>query len=378
MTRFILHKMLGFIIITAMSITSCTPTDSGDTFSAKEIKKSLSLTESRASHFAQMALQSAEQEYPNKPGHVLNNASEILAPRKLHPAFYGCFDWHSAVHGHWLLISVLKQYPDIPEAAEIIRVLDQHLTVQNIKAEVAYFKQKNRKSFERTYGWAWLLKLAEELYTADESRFSKWYEAVSPLAHEIAMRYLEYLPKQTYPIRTGVHPNTAFGLTFALDYARATEHSSLEELIIKKATQFYAADNHYPIAWEPGSEDFLSPALMEAELMHRVLNMDEYEEWLGQFWPGLSKATDKNMLNPVTVTDRNDPKIVHLDGLNLSRAWCMLGIASNIDDSKIKKILINSAASHANNALNHIDLSAYEGGHWLGSFAMLVFLEAQK
>src|SRR5690349_23272579 len=220
------------------------------------------LTRAEASHFAGLALKCVTREYPNKPDHTLNDSSDVQSPRQLHPAFYGCLDWHSAVHGHWMLVRLLRSEPDLPEAAAIRAALDANLTAGNIAAEVAYFAGANRQSFERPYGWGWLLQLAAELRW-DDGDAGRWSAALQPLADAIVARYLAFFPKQTYPVRTGVHANTAFGFVLALDYARAVGHAELAALIAERATAYYGADRDAPASWEPGGEDFLSPTLIE-------------------------------------------------------------------------------------------------------------------
>jgi hypothetical protein len=338
---------------------------------------SKSFTEKQASHFAALALKCVSREFPNKPEHVINNASEVTSPKVLHPAFYGCYDWHSSVHGHWMLVRLLKSFPNLPEAAQIREALNSNLTAQNLQAEVAYMKQPNRQSFERTYGWAWALKLAEELHSWNDADGKKWSENLQPLAETLANSYRNFLPKQTYPIRTGVHPNTAFGLAFALDYARAAGDRKLESLIIERSRNYFGRDMNYPAAWEPGGEDFFSPALMEADLMRRVMNQGEFARWFHRFLPGVSRNQPRALLEPAIVTDRTDPKLVHLDGLNLSRAWCMRSIANALPrNDPARRVLANSAAAHARAGLAHITSGNYEGEHWLASFAVYMLTTA--
>ena len=329
------------------------------------------LTRDQASAFARLALKGIRREYPNKPDHVLNDAADLRSPKQLHPAYYGCLDWHSSVHGHWMLVRLLRLFPDLPEAKEIRAVLAEHLTEKNLKAEADYFGQPNRQSFERTYGWAWLLKLAEELHGWDDADAKQWSRNLKPLADVVVARYRSFLPKQTYPIRTGVHPNTAFGLAFALDYARAVGDKPLAELLEERSRTYFAKDAAYPAAWEPGGEDFFSPSLMEADLMRRVLPAAEFRAWFGKFLPGIATGEPKSLLTPATVADRSDPKIVHLDGLNLSRAWCMRSIARALPaDDPARKVLAESAARHAGAALQHVASGDYVGEHWLASFAV--------
>lgn len=332
---------------------------------------SLGLTSKQASRFARLALKGITREFPNKPGHVINDADDVKRPAVLHPAFYGSFDWHSSVHGHWMLVRLLRMFPDLPEAKEIRDTLNKHLTAENLRAEADYYKQPNHASFERTYGWAWLLKLAEELHGWNDPDAERWAKNLRPLTDVIVKGYLEYVPKQTYPIRTGVHPNTAFGLAFALDYARATGNQPLAELLVERSRTYYAADAAIPAAWEPGGTDFFSPSLIEADLMRRVLPADEFPGWLRQFLPGIKRGEPKSLLNPAIVTDRTDPQLVHLDGLNLSRAWCMKCIAAALpEDDPIRKVLSDAAAKHASAALGHVTSGDYAGEHWLASFAV--------
>jgi hypothetical protein len=334
-------------------------------------KEPLKLTQEQASSFAKLALKGIQQEYPNKPGTVLNGKHDIRGPRDFHPAFYGSFDWHSSVHGHWMLVRLLRTFPDLPEKQQIRLVLGQHLTAKNLRAEADYFKQPNRGSFERMYGWAWLLKLAEELHRCDDPDAKQWSKNLQPLADAMVLRYLAFLPKQTYPIRSGVHPNTAFGLAFAHDYAHTVDHKALRELIEERSRAYYAKDYDAPARWEPDGADFFSPSLMEADLMRRVLPAAEYAPWLKRYLPNLAKGEPKTLLMPATVADRTDPQIVHLDGLNLSRAWCMRHIALVLPvDDPVRKVLAESAARHAEAALGHVASGDYAGEHWLASFAV--------
>lgn len=329
------------------------------------------LTRAEASHFASLALKCVAKEYPNKLDHTMNDASEVQGPRALHPSFYGCLDWHSSVHGHWMLARLLRLFPDLAEASQIRAALNQNLSARNVQAEVAYLNQPSRQSFERTYGWAWLLKLAEELRGWNDPDGKTWSKNLRPLVDALVERYKKFLPRQTYPIRTGVHPNTAFGLAFALDYARDAGDRELETLIAERSKNYFLADVSYPAAWEPGGEDFFSPALIEADLMLRVLNPVEFRRWFHRFLPGIASGQLKKLLSPATVADRTDPKIVHLDGLNLSRAWCMRHIASALPSSDpVRGVLSRSATAHAKDALVHVASGDYLGEHWLASFAV--------
>ena len=334
----------------------------------------LALTDAAADRFAALALRCADQEYPNKLDHVINGPQELQSPRVLHPAFYGCFDWHSSVHGHWMLVKLLREHPGMARAAEIRALLDAHLNPESIGLEVAYLGQPNRRSFERTYGWAWLLKLAAELHSSGDPDCQRWFAALKPLADAVSVRYAEFLPKQTYPIRTGVHPNTAFGLAFALDYALEVGDLRFSVLLVQRAQDYFLKDRDYPAAWEPSSEDFFSPALLEADLMRRALKTKEFPAWFHKFLPKLPK----NILTPATVTDRSDPRLVHLDGLNLSRAWAMRDIAAALPPKDpSRKLLSEAAARHAADALANVASGHYEGEHWLATFAVYMLSTPQ-
>lgn len=332
------------------------------------------LSRDMASRFARVVLAGVQREFPNKLDHVMNEPGEVRPPRHLHPAFYGCFDWHSAVHGHWLMARLLRLMPDLDQAARMRAVLTQHLTAANIHTELAYLARPNSGSFERTYGWAWLLKLHEELgrcAAAGVEGSPKWYEALGPLAEAFSARYLNYLPRLDYPIRTGTHPNTAFGLAFAHDWAAWTGHTELRELVKRRASAFFQHDEAYPAHLEPGGSDFFSPALMEAELMRRILEADEFTGWFKRFLPGAGKGMPRTLFEPARVSDRRDLQIVHLDGLNLSRAWCMHGIAGGLPAGDSREALLASAQSHADAALPHVCSGEYAGEHWLATFAVL-------
>lgn len=325
------------------------------------------LTREQASHFAALAMKGIAKEFPNKMDHVMDGPEAVKSPRELHPAFYGCFDWHSSVHGHWMLVRLLKLHADLPEAAAIRAGLRANLTKENLAAETAYLKRPGAGSFERTYGWAWLLKLAEELHGWDDPDGKAWAANLAPLAEAFVQRYLEFLPRQTYPIRTGVHPNTAFGLAFALDFARTTGRGDLEKLVAQRAKDYFSADKNYPASWEPGGEDFFSAALMEADLMRRILPAEEFRAWFRGFLPEVPAS----LLTPAIVSDRSDPKIVHLDGLNLSRAACLWSIARAFPaGDPLHTTLSDSAKRHADASLPHVASGDYAGEHWLASFAV--------
>ena len=319
----------------------------------------------QANKLAQLPLNCIAVEFPNKLGQTLADETELATPRVLHPAFYGCFDWHSAVHGHWSLVRLLKQFPDLEQRELAIQLLQNNLSKENIEQEVAYFSKNHNKSFERTYGWAWLLKLANELHTWDDPLARALETNLQPLTDKIVELYLEFLPKLNYPVRVGEHSNTAFGLSFALDYANTVGHDQLADLIKIRAKYFYQNDTNCPLTWEPSGFDFLSPCLEEAALMKRVLDKDEFKVWLKNFLPQLYNTDFK--LEPGIVTDRTDGKLVHLDGLNFSRAWCLYIISKDLPELSHLNLI---AKNHIDYSLPNIFEDSYEGGHWLGSFAL--------
>jgi hypothetical protein len=333
----------------------------------------VTLTPEQGSHFAKLALGGISREYPNKLDHVINGTADLLSPRALHPAFYGCFDWHSSVHGHWMLVRLLRALPGWPDAPAVRSALAANLTRENLQAECAYLDGPNRRSFERTYGWTWLLKLAEELYLWDDPQAKEWSHDIRPLAEAFVDLYLDFLPRQTYPIRVGTHSNTAFGLIFALDYARTLRHSALESLLTERALHYFGGDRAYPAQLEPNGNDFLSPSLVEAYLMSIVMPPAAFASWFGNFLPALQRGEPANLLAPAHVSDRTDPQIVHLDGLNLSRAWCMQGIATALPASNpARYTLLASANDHVTASLPHVASGDYMGEHWLASFAVLM------
>jgi hypothetical protein len=333
----------------------------------------LMLTNEQGSHFAELALAGISREYPNKLDHVINGRDDLVSPRTLHPAFYGCFDWHSSVHGHWMLVRLLRLLSDWEDAPAVRTALAANLTRENLRAERVYLDGPHRRSFERTYGWAWLLKLAEELHVWNDPQGQDWAYDIQPLADAFVERYIEFLPKQTYPIRVGTHSNTAFGLIFALDYARTMKHTRLESLLVERARHYFGGDREYPAQIEPNGNDFFSPALIEAYLMSRVLPPAEFGAWFGNFLPGIERGKPANLFTPALVSDRTDPQIVHLDGLNLSRAWCMRGIAAILPEGDpTRALLTQSASTHADASLPHIASGDYMGEHWLASFAVLM------
>ncbi|PKD16661.1 hypothetical protein APR41_07590 [Salegentibacter salinarum] len=330
-------------------------------------------TKEAANRLAELPLNCINTEYPNKLNQTLENEEALGEPSELHPAFYGCFDWHSSVHAHWSMVSLLKQFPDMEKAETIREKLKESLSEENIQGEVAYFNREQSDSFERTYGWAWLLKLAEEIETWNDPLAKELKQNLDPLTNLIVNKYLEFLPKLNYPIRVGEHANTAFGLSFAYDYAVAAENKDLEELISNRAKDFYLKDDDCPISWEPGGFDFLSPCLEEVNIMRRVLPKNAFEMWLEDFLPQLK--TEDFEMEVGEVSDRTDGKLVHLDGLNFSRAWVFYGLINQYPDkfSHLQEI----ADEHVAYSFPNLVGDSYEGGHWLGSFAIYALQESK-
>lgn len=335
------------------------------------------LTDAQAVNLAQLALAGLDQEFPNKPGSVMASPADVLSPKQMHPAFFGCFDWHSSVHGHWMLVRLLKTQPNFSLEAEVRRRLAEHLTAENILQETDFFQSKDNKSFERMYGWAWYLRLVAELETWDDDAGQAWRENLRPLEQHFVQATLEYLPKLTFPIRTGVHPNTAFAMAQIFDYAQAVENQALAEFISQRARDYFWTDKDYPANYEPSGEDFFSAALNEADLMRRVLSGKEFSAWLSGFLPQLAASgpnpTLPAWLTPVPVSDITDGKLVHLAGLNLNRAWTLRGIANALPpDDPLLPVLQRSAAAHTQTGLSYVFSGDYAGEHWLGTFAVYV------
>lgn len=327
-------------------------------------ERSMSAVE--AARFTGLAMQCIPQEYPNKLNQLLGDADDLQAPATLHPAFFGCYDWHSSVHGHWMLVKALKAYADLPDREAVFARLLDSITAENIAAELAYFEQES-KSWERMYGWAWLLQLQTDLASWDEPRAQAMSGYLQPLSGYLRNRYMRFLPIQDYPVRTGVHPNTAFGMSFAYDYAVNVDDREFAALLRQTAIRYFGDDVDCPIEWEPSGEDFLSPCLEEAALMSRVMSRADFKTWFERFLPGFRNV---DALQPANVSDRSDPKIAHLDGLNLSRAWNLLIIANAIDDGRQAETLREMADRHVAASLPFVTDEFYVGSHWLGSFAI--------
>jgi hypothetical protein len=324
-----------------------------------------------AERFANLALACVHKEYPNKISHSLNGDADVAPPRKLTPAFYGCYDWHSSVHGHWLLARLVRTFPNAPFAASAREALRQSLTADNIAQEAAYLQATGRAPFERPYGLAWLLQLVAELREWDDPEARAMAVNLRPLEEAALGRLNDWLPKLSYPVRIGEHAQTAFALGLMLDYARTTGDTKFEDLLTSKDRQFYLGDKDCPLAYEPSGEDFLSPCLGEADVMRRVLPSLEFARWLRTFLPQISAAKKGAWLQPVVSPDPSDPRLAHLDGLNLSRAWMLEGIAAGLPKGDKRLPMIRAAADeHRRSGLAAVTGKHYEGGHWLGSFAV--------
>jgi len=324
-----------------------------------------------ADRFARLALACVHKEYPNKISHTLNSDADVAPPRSLTPAFYGCYDWHSSVHGHWLLVRLVRTFPGasfVPSAREALR---QSLTAENLVQEAAYLRGEGRVSFERPYGLAWFLQLAAELKEWDDPQAKEMAANLLPLEEVVLDRLKNWLPKLSNPVRIGEHDQTAFGLGLLIDYAHTSGDQKLAELGVSKAKQFFLNDKNCPLSYEPSGEDFLSPCLGEADLMRRVLPSQEFARWLRTFLPQIPRSGEGKWLQPVVSPDPSDPKLAHLDGLNLSRAWMLEGIAAGLpkDDRRLPSILATSEA-HRRAGVAAVTGEHYEGGHWLGSFAV--------
>lgn len=336
------------------------------------------LTDAQVTKFARVALAGITREYPNKPGNVMAGPEHVESPRAMHPAFYGCFDWHSAVHGHWTLVRLMRLHPDWTEArAEVIKAVGGNLTAANLKQEAAYFERPYAQAFERTYGWAWLLRLAQELRAWDHDLGRAWAQNLAPLETTIVKLAKAYLPKLRMPIRSGQHVDTAFGLAFFLDYARAVKDGELEALCIERAKAWYAQDEDYPFRYEPSGHDFFSAGLNVADLMRRVLEPKAYAAWIETYLPTLASGKLGPWTQPATVEDVTDGHLVHLAGLNLTRGWTMRGIASALPKGHGGRAhLERLAREHTAGGLGYVFSGDYAGEHWLGSFAVYLLTDA--
>jgi len=329
-----------------------------------------------AERFATLALACVHKEYPNKIAHVLNSDADVAPPRNLTPAFCGCYDWHSSVHGHWLLARLLRTFPEASFASAAREALKQSLTAENLKREATYLRGEGRASFERPYGLAWMLQLCAELHEWDDPQAREWSANLKPLEEIAVERLKTWLPKLLNPVRVGEHDQTAFGLGLMLDYARTVHDEAFAKLVSDSAKKFFLSDKNCPLAYEPSGEDFLSPSLGEADVMRRVLPPDQFAKWLKDFMPQIPSAKAARTAStdwlPVAISpDPSDPKLAHLDGLNLSRAWMLEGILSALPNDDPRRAALQATAdAHRHAGLAAVTGEHYEGGHWLGSFAV--------
>ena len=358
-----------------ISTAEAAPAHNGAAMPSHQSSKNRELNPEEATRFARLALACVQKEYPNKLGHTLNSDADVKPPRELTPAFYGCYDWHSSVHGHWLLARLARMFPEASFAVDARAALERSLTETNIRQEVSYLQAPGRASFERPYGLAWLLQLGLELREWAESGKSSFARQLSanlqPLEQAALERLKTWLPKLSHSVRSGEHSQTAFALGLAMDYARAAENPDFLTLLRTKARDFYSRDKTCPIAYEPSGEDFLSPCLAEADVMRRLLAPGDFAKWLRRFLPQISESKARPWLQPLKSTDPSDPKLAHIDGLNLSRAWMLDGIASGLPkgDPRVR-ILLRGVDAHRTAGLAAVTGEHYEGGHWLASFAV--------
>ncbi len=375
-------KHIYFTALSILALTACSASDSVITSevvetaaSVKSLEYPTSIAPDLADRFSALALTCVHQEFPNKIARTTNTAEEIGRPKDLFPAFYGCFDWHSSVHGHWLLVRLLRVGPqDAPWREDAIAKLNQSFTAENMAGEVANFAQPARGSWERPYGLAWYLQLTSELREwageTNDSQAKAWLEALKPLEQDIADSLKAWLPKLAYPIRLGTHNQSAFAFGLMLDWARVSGDADMERLIVQRSVAFHNDDVNCPLAYEPSGEDFLSPCLMEADLMRRILPRADFSNWLTKFMPSIPVNGSGDWLAPGIVKDASDGKLVHLDGVNSSRAWNLYNIARALPDGDARKAsLVAAAKIHADTGVAAVSAEHYSGSHWLASFA---------
>ena len=375
-------RSFRLLLVSAMGLlAACAPPVEEKVMAPAEAPAEIILPDARegvvTDRFARLALSCVHREFPNKISHVLNSAEDARPARQLYPAFYGCYDWHSSVHGHWLLVRILNTDADTPFRAAILDALGKSFTAENIAGELAYFQGADRASFERPYGTAWFLQLMTELREASFPEAAGWVETLSPLETFIRTQTLDWLTKLVYPIRAGTHNQTAFAFGLMLDWADATGDAEFRAALAAKALAFHAGDTNCPLAYEPSGEDFLSPCLMEADLMRRVMPQTDYAVWLSAFLPQVPLDGSGDWLTPGMVLDPTDGKLVHLDGVNLSRAWALEGIAAALPpgDARVPALLA-AASVHKQTGLAAVSEAHYAGSHWLASFA--TYLETRR
>ncbi len=360
-------------LVCGISFSNCSNNSATkESTGSKDEAMHISLSKEQASQIFSLPIHCLEVEYPNKLGQVLGSSDDLKSPKQLRPIFYGCFDWHSSVHGYWSIVELLQKYPDLDKEGKVRSILNQHITSENVAIELSFFKDKNNTSFERTYGWAWLFKLQESLSNWDDVDAQKWKTNLQPLVDLLVARYTEYLPKLVYPIRAGQHDNSAFGLSLSLDYAQTVGDKTFESVLKEHGKRLFVNDMNCDLAYEPSGYDFLSPCLEEAYLMSKVLDTTAYHVWLRKFMPNLFDTGFT--ISPAVVKDRTDGKLVHLDGLNYSRGACLYGIAKAVPElSHLKKIANEHIAFSLPNLSAQDD---YMGSHWLGTFALYAIAHA--
>ena len=358
------------LIAVLMLLVSCGENPKNSTNETEKdeppVEEKITMTLDQANRLVTLPLECVQKEYPNKLGHTLGSKEDLGEPQALHPAFYGCFDWHSSVHGNWSMVRLLKEFPNLAKAERIRTTLRENISQENIAQEVVYFQGEHNKNYERTYGWGWLLKLSQELITWDDPLARELETNLRPLTRLISDKFINYLPKLQYPVRVGTHTNTAFALAFAWDYAQTINDTALQEAIKQRALDFYHNDAGCPLTWEPSGADFLSPCFEELDLMRRILGNEEFLKWMEHFMPQL-RNPDFDMAVAL-VGDREDGQLVHLDGLNFSRAWVLYGLASQYPEEYGH--LLHLAHEHLAYSFPNLVGDNYEGGHWLGSFAI--------
>ena len=363
------------IVIVSLSFCRCSNTSSNDKIETSKVdfQEKLVLAEDQARTIWQLPIHCLEIEYPNKLGQVLGSNDDLKNPKALRPIFYGCFDWHSSVHGYWSIVELMQKFPSLDSDSVTRNILNKHITPENVAVELAFFNDENNKSFERTYGWAWLFKLQESLSKWQDVDAQRWKTNLQPLVDLLVERYKTYLPKLVYPIRAGQHDNSAFGLSLSLDYARSVGDKEFEAVIIEHGRRLFFNDISCDLAYEPSGYDFLSPCLEEAYFMSKILQGDIYKNWLKKFMPTLFNKEFE--LKPAVVKDRTDGKLVHLDGLNYSRAACLYGIANQLGNDF--NHLHNIANEHIRFSLPNLSAQDdYMGSHWLGTFALYALTKA--
>lgn len=361
-------KKISILGIFSLLLLACTPKENKEVVK-EDLVAPMLLTMKEAEKIIALPLHCIEQEYPNKLGQVLGQDSDLKTPKQLRPIFYGCFDWHSSVHGYWSIIELMQRFPELNEKHQIRERLNTLITPENVKVELAFFDDPNNRTFERTYGWAWLFQLHGALATWEDDDAQRWATYLEPLAEVLMERYAEYLPKLNYPIRTGTHDNTAYGLSLSLEYARLMKHSAFEKLIIETANRLYAKDSACNLAFEPSGHDFLSPCLEEARLMSKIQDEEAFRTWLSSFLPDLFKSDFQ--LEVGKVSDRTDGHLVHLDGLNFSRTTCLTDLSKKLPElAHLRQI----GKNHFDAAFGNITDDDYMGSHWLGTFALYALL----